>query len=130
MTCKKQTYQNILILLLYFFLRALRGYNILFFGCIGYFFEKNHDNNFINLKKTMPAKAKKSQRWEFLTTFSQEIREFSQTMITNSQTMKTFSHNNESKKNGKSGKNNTVTLMIFLILIYYFLIIILRSFDD
>ena len=102
MTLKKQTYQNILISLFYFFLRTLRDYNIQFFGCIGYIFEKNHDNKSINLKKTIPVKAKKSQRWESLTTFSQSIREFSQTMITNSQSMKAFSHNNETKKT-KSG---------------------------
>ena len=61
MTCKKQTYQNILILLLYIFLRelrALRGYNILFFGCLRYFFEKNRDSDYVTSKKTIPENAK------------------------------------------------------------------------
>ena len=90
MNCKKRTYQNILILLLYLFLhklRALRGYNILYFGYIRYFFEKNLDSDNLTSKKTIPIKAKNSQRWESLTTFSQEIREFSQGLITNSQGM-------------------------------------------
>ena len=94
MNCKKRTYQNILILLLYFFLRelrALRGYNILYFGCIGYFSEKNRNKNFVNSKKTMPANTEKSQRWESLIIFSQEIRKFSQNMIQNSQNMNEYS---------------------------------------
>ena len=56
MTCKKRTYRNILILMLCIFLRelrALRGYNILYFGYIRYFFEKNLDSdNLISIKTT------------------------------------------------------------------------------
>ena len=93
MTCKKRTYQNILILLLCLFqckLRALRGYKILYFGYIRYFFEKNLDNNFVTSRKTILINSEKFQRWESLLTFSQEIRQNSQTMITNFQGMNKF----------------------------------------
>ncbi len=43
-------------------LRVLRGYNILQFGCIGYFFEKNLDSDNVTSRKTNPANEKNSQR--------------------------------------------------------------------
>ena len=71
-------------------LRALRGYNILYFGYIRYFFEKNLYSNLITSKKTIPIKTENSQHWESLTTFSQEISE-------NSQGMNIFYQYNERK---------------------------------
>ena len=71
---------NFIVMSLLRELRALRGYNILYFGYIRYFFEKNLDSNFVTPKKTILEKAKNSQRWESLTTFSQEIRQNSQSM--------------------------------------------------
>ena len=38
------------------------------------------DSDYLTSKKTTPEKAKNSQRWESLTTFSQEIRQNSQNM--------------------------------------------------
>ena len=81
MTCNKRTYQNIMILLLYFFLRALRGYNILYFECFRYFFTKNLSSDNLTLIKTIPENAKYCQYWEFLgglTGFWQEKGEYSQ----------------------------------------------------
>ncbi len=40
--------------------RALRDYNIQYFGCFGYFFEKNLDRYYINSKKTTAINTKKS----------------------------------------------------------------------
>ena len=43
-------------------LRELRGYNILYFGYIGYYFEKNLESDNVTPKITIPIKEKKSQQ--------------------------------------------------------------------
>ena len=47
----------------------LRGYNILYYGYIRYFFEKNLDSNNLISIKTIPIKAENFQQWESLTVF-------------------------------------------------------------
>ncbi len=53
-------------------LRELRGYNILYYGYIRYFFVNYFDIDNITSIKTIPIKAEYSQRCEFLITFSQK----------------------------------------------------------
>ena len=56
-----------------------------------YFFVNYFSTDNLNSIKTNSPKAKKSQRWESLTTFSQGLVSFSHTMTQNSQSMTAFS---------------------------------------
>ena len=79
-TCKKRTYQNISTFLLYFFLRdlrALRGYNILYFEYIRYFFVNFFDRENVTLIYTIPLKVVTVEKREFLIVFYYEIRKYS-----------------------------------------------------
>ena len=86
---------NFIVMSLLHKLRVLHGYNILYFGCIRYFFEKNLDCDYITSIKTIPKNEKTSQRWESLITFSQKNSQNSQTIDNKFSNYESFSQNNE-----------------------------------
>ena len=82
--------QNLINLIYLCELRALRGSIIRLKINSKYFFVIYFDSAHVNSIKIIQTKVVGIQRWEFLTVFSQEIIEFSQGMIENSQSMKDF----------------------------------------